>query len=78
MTTSYKTMVVKIGSSTVVGSDGKVNRAFIGGLADQAAALRKLVRTARGVIALDDRADLVHGLLRALALTDQDARAMVP
>lgn len=42
MTTSYKTMVVKIGSSTVVGADGKVNRAFIGGLADQAAALRKL------------------------------------
>ena len=42
MTTSYKTMVVKIGSSTVVGSDGKVNRAFIGGLADQAAVLRKL------------------------------------
>ena len=35
-------MVVKIGSSTVVGADGKVNRAFIGGLADQAAALRKL------------------------------------
>lgn len=25
-------MVVKIGSSTVVGADGKVNRAFIGGL----------------------------------------------
>ena len=42
MTTSYKTMVVKIGSSTVVGADGKVNRAFIGGLADQAAVLRKL------------------------------------
>ena len=42
MTTSYKTMVVKIGSSTVVGADGKVNRAFIGGLADQAAALRKI------------------------------------
>ena len=36
-------MVVKIGSSTVVGADGKVNRAFIGGLADQAAALRKPV-----------------------------------
>ena len=35
-------MVVKIGSSTVVGADGKVNRAFIGGLADQAAALREL------------------------------------
>ena len=35
-------MVVKIGSSTVVGADGKVNRAFIGDLADQAAALRKL------------------------------------
>ena len=35
-------MVVKIGSSTVVGADGKVNRTFIGGLADQAAALRKL------------------------------------
>ena len=35
-------MAVKIGSSTVVGADGKVNRAFIGGLADQAAALRKL------------------------------------
>ena len=35
-------MVVKIGSSTVVGADGKVNRAFIGELADQAAALRKL------------------------------------
>ena len=35
-------MVVKIGSSTVVGADGKVNRAFIGGLADQAAVLRKL------------------------------------
>lgn len=35
-------MVVKIGSSTVVGADGRVNRAFIGGLADQAAALRKL------------------------------------
>ena len=35
-------MVVKIGSSTVVGADGKVNRSFIGGLADQAAALRKL------------------------------------
>ncbi|MFR2031318.1 MAG: glutamate 5-kinase [Collinsella sp.] len=35
-------MVVKIGSSTVVGADGKVNRAFIGGLADQAAALHKL------------------------------------
>ena len=28
--------------STVVGADGKVNRAFIGGLADQAAVLRKL------------------------------------
>ena len=28
-------MVVKIGSSTVVGADGKVNRVFIGGLADQ-------------------------------------------
>ena len=35
-------MVVKIGSSTVVGADGKVNRSFIGWLADQAAALRKL------------------------------------
>ena len=42
MTENYKTMVVKIGSSTVVGPDGKVARAFIGGLADQAAALRRL------------------------------------
>ena len=38
----YKTMVVKIGSSTVVGSNGKVDRAFIGQLADQAAELRRL------------------------------------
>ena len=35
-------MVVKIGSSTVVAADGKVDRAFIGGLADQAAELRRL------------------------------------
>ena len=35
-------MVVKIGSSTVVGADGKVDRAFIGNLADQAAELRRL------------------------------------
>ncbi len=28
-------MVVKIGSSTVVGADGKVNRAFIGGTRPQ-------------------------------------------
>ena len=39
---SYKTMVVKIGSSTVVGEDGVVRRAFIGNLADQAARLRDL------------------------------------
>lgn len=42
MTQSYKTMVVKIGSSTVVGADGKVDRAFIGNLVDQAAELRRL------------------------------------
>ena len=34
-------MVVKIGSSTVVGSDGKVNRAFIGGAGRQGAAPRQ-------------------------------------
>ncbi len=37
-----KTMVVKIGSSTVVGEDGRADRAFIGNLADQAAELRRL------------------------------------
>ncbi len=37
-----KTMVVKIGSSTVVNADGKADRAFIGNLADQAAELRRL------------------------------------
>ncbi len=55
MTHSYKTMVVKIGSSTVVASDGRVNRAFIGNLADQAAALRemgwRLVVVSSGAIA---------------------------
>ncbi len=55
MTQSYKTMVVKIGSSTVVGADGKVDRAFIGGLADQAAELRhlgwRLVVVSSGAIA---------------------------
>lgn len=51
----YKTMVVKIGSSTVVGADGKVNRAFIGDLAEQAAELRclgwRLVVVSSGAIA---------------------------
>lgn len=35
----YKTMVVKIGSSTVVGEDGQVKRGFIASLAEQAAEL---------------------------------------
>lgn len=41
MANAYKTMVVKIGSSTVVGSDGRADRAFIGNLAEQAAELRR-------------------------------------
>ena len=35
------------------------------------------MRTARGIIALNNCADLVHGLLRALALTDENTRAVV-
>ena len=42
MTGANKTMVVKIGSSTVVGEDGRVDRAFLADLADQAAELRQL------------------------------------
>lgn len=42
MARDMKTMVVKIGSSTVVGEDGRADRAFIGNLADQAAELRRL------------------------------------
>lgn len=39
---TYKTMVVKIGSSTVVGEDGVVNHPFIAALAQQARDLRAL------------------------------------
>ena len=42
MSTAYKTMVVKIGSSTVVGEDGHVDRAFLSDLAQQAAELKEL------------------------------------
>ena len=42
MTDDFKTMVVKIGSSTVVGEDGRIDRAFISNLARQAAELRRL------------------------------------
>ena len=55
MTASYKTMVVKIGSSTVVGSDGTVDRRFIGDLARQASELNalgwRLVVVSSGAIA---------------------------
>lgn len=37
-----KTMVVKIGSSTLINSEGKLNRSYISQLADQAAQLRRL------------------------------------
>ena len=36
MATDYKTMVVKIGSSTLVGPDRALRRSFIAGLADEA------------------------------------------
>ena len=42
MTNDVKTMVVKIGSSTIVGEDGRIDRAFISNLARQAAELRRL------------------------------------
>ncbi len=42
MSNAYKTLVVKIGSSTVVGEDGQADRAFIGSLAEQAAELRRM------------------------------------
>lgn len=42
MADDFKTMVVKIGSSTVVGEDGRIDRAFISNLARQAAELRRL------------------------------------
>lgn len=42
MTNDAKTMVVKIGSSTIVGEDGRIDRAFISNLARQAAELRRL------------------------------------
>ena len=42
MVAAMKTMVVKIGSSTLVGSDRAIDRAFIAGLAGQAARLRDL------------------------------------
>lgn len=42
MANDFKTMVVKIGSSTVVGEDGRIDRAFISNLARQAAELRRL------------------------------------
>lgn len=42
MTNDAKTMVVKIGSSTIVGEDGRIDRAFISDLARQAAELRRL------------------------------------
>ncbi|OUP08453.1 glutamate 5-kinase [Collinsella sp. An2] len=41
-TTPTKTMVVKIGSSTLVGADGALRRQFIADLARQAAELRRL------------------------------------
>lgn len=42
MTSDAKTMVVKIGSSTVVGEDGHIDRVFLSDLARQAAELRRL------------------------------------
>lgn len=42
MTNDAKRMVVKIGSSTIVGEDGRIDRAFISNLARQAAELRRL------------------------------------
>lgn len=42
MTSDVKTMVVKIGSSTVVGEGGRIDRAFLSDLARQAAELRRL------------------------------------
>ena len=36
MTNDVKTMVVKIGSSTIVGEGGRIDRAFISNLARQA------------------------------------------
>lgn len=42
MTNDAKTMVVKIGSSTIVGEGGRIDRAFISNLARQAAELRRL------------------------------------
>ena len=39
--------------------------------------LRQLPRGFRGVIALDDRPDLLHGLLRRHALPDQNTGAAV-
>ena len=42
MTNDAKTMVVKIGSSTIVGEDGRIDRAFLSDLARQAAELRRL------------------------------------
>lgn len=42
MANDAKTMVVKIGSSTIVGEDGRIDRAFISNLARQAAELRRL------------------------------------
>ena len=44
MTNDVKTMVVKIGSSTIVGEDGRIDRAFISNLARQAAELRRLIK----------------------------------
>ena len=52
---SYKTMVVKIGSSTLVGKDRALRRDFIAGLANQAARLAergwRLVVVSSGAIA---------------------------
>lgn len=42
MTRARKTMVVKIGSSTLVGADRQLRQAFIEGMADQAVRLRKM------------------------------------
>lgn len=55
MATDYKTMVVKIGSSTLVGPDRALRRSFIAGLADEARRLRamgwRLVVVSSGAIA---------------------------
>ena len=55
MTAAYKTMVVKIGSSTLVSPEGAVRRPFIAALADQARRLRergwRLVVVSSGAVA---------------------------